>query len=177
VARWAFPLSWSRVSSPALKQPEEPLHARILVYTASLSRRGRACAPSITAKASGNPDFWGRGESEVAMKKLFVGVLLASALLFAQMASAGACGYDCQSFSPCYWACQDCVAGSGGPGYWIGDGECWGDIVDSTCGEYGQCGQPRASNWYAEPVVDQGVNLERCAQSLPALMPTAPPIH
>ena len=130
-----------------------------------------------TAKASGNPDFWGRGESEVAMKKLLcVGLLLALALLFAQTASADPCGL-CQSYYPCSWGCENCVAGRDGPGLWFEDGSCWGDIVEATCGDSGQCsGQPSDSNWSYAPV-DQGVNSEQGAQSLPALMPTDPPTH
>lgn len=109
------------------------------------------------------------------MKKLCVGILLASALLFAQPASAEPCGL-CQSYYPCDWACEHCVAGREGPGLWEG-GYCWGEVVAGTCGDIGQCsGQPCTSNWY-EPAVDQGANPERGAQSLPALMPTAPPIH
>jgi hypothetical protein len=105
------------------------------------------------------------------MKKLCVGVLLALALLCAQKASAAPCGI-CQSYYPCYWTCENCVEGRSGPGLWIEDGYCWGDIEESTCGI---CRQSRASNWYT--AVDQGVNPERGAQSLPFLMPTAPPTH
>jgi hypothetical protein len=122
-----------------------------------------------TANASSNPDFWGRGESEVAMKKLCVGVLLASAWLFAQRASAEPCGL-CQAYYPCSWPCEHCVESREGPGLWVDGGYCWGEIVSGTCGDIGQCSAPRTSNRCSEPVVDR-------AQSLPALKPIAPPVH
>lgn len=103
------------------------------------------------------------------MKKLCVGVLFASALLFAQTASAEPCGL-CQAYYPCYWPCERCVGG------WWYDGYCTGEVVEGTCGDIGQCsGKSRTSNW--STVVDRGVNPERCAQSLPALMQAAPPIR
>ena len=102
------------------------------------------------------------------MKKLCVGVVLASALLFAQTASAEPCGL-CQAYYPCYWACEHCT------GRWTFDGYCMGEVIEGTCGDTGQCTQYLTSNW--NTVVDRGVNPERCAQSLPALMQAAPPIH
>jgi len=88
------------------------------------------------------------------MKKLCVGILLASALLFAQTASAEPCGL-CQAYYPCWWSCEHCRPGLGGPGYWY-DGYCMGDIESGTCGDIGQCtGERSALNWLFEPVVDQ----------------------
>lgn len=120
---------------------------------------------TTTAKASGDPDFWGRGESEVAMKKLCVGLLLALGLLFAQTASAEPCGL-CQAYYPCSWSCEHCVAGFGGPGLWTFDGYCWGEVVEGTCGDIGQCGwHSLTSNSNHEPSVDQGVKASRVADS------------
>jgi len=106
------------------------------------------------------------------MKKLCVVVLLALPLLFAQTASAAPCGL-CQAYYPCHWTCEHCVEGRTGPGLWEFDGNCWGDIVEGTCGDIGQCTQPSSSNGYFGPVVDQ---VAKCAQPLPALL-TAPPTH
>lgn len=79
------------------------------------------------------------------MKKLCVGVMLGLALLFAQKASAAPCGL-CSSNYPCHWACEDCVPGRGTPGLWDLDGYCWGDIVETTCGEFYQW------SWCTEPL-------------------------
>ena len=103
------------------------------------------------------------------MKKLCVGVLLASALLFAQTASADPCGL-CQAYYPCSWPCEHCTK------LWTIDGYCTGEVIQGTCGDVGQCTGPR-SNWHYEPVVDQGVHPEACVQPLPALTPAAPPIR
>lgn len=104
------------------------------------------------------------------MKKLCVGVLLASALLFAQKASAEPCGL-CQAYYPCSWSCEDCVAGFGGPGLWIDGGGCWGEVVESTCGESGQCsGLALAASWHPMPVW----TAERSAQLLLAQILSAP---
>lgn len=113
------------------------------------------------------------------MKKLCVGVLLASALLFAQTASAGPCGLLCQAYVPCSLSCEDCVADLGSPGLWVSDGYggyyCWGEVVESTCGEYGQCnGGLLASTSCFAPIVDQGVHPERAAQPSPAPAQAAP---
>jgi hypothetical protein len=72
------------------------------------------------------------------MKKLCVGVLLVLALFFAQTAYAEPCGL-CQAYYPCYWPCEHCVEGNGGPGLWEIGGGCWGEIVGGTCGDIGQC--------------------------------------
>jgi hypothetical protein len=105
------------------------------------------------------------------MKKLCIGVLLASALLFAQTASAEPCGI-CQAYYPCSWSCENCEPGFGGPGLWVDGGYCWGEVVESTCGESGQCsGLLSASNACFESVVHQG------AQSSPTPMPAAPQSH
>ena len=86
------------------------------------------------------------------MKKLWIGILLASALLFAPSASADPCGL-CQAYYPCYWPCEHCT------GLWTIDGYCMGEIIQGTCGDIGQCtGQPSAWNG-EEPAVDPGVNL------------------
>ena len=105
------------------------------------------------------------------MKKLCLGVLLASALLFAQKASAEPCGL-CQAYYPCSWSCEDCVAGFGGPGLWIDGGGCWGEVVESTCGESGQCsgGQSLAASWHSAPVW----TAERSTQLLLAQITSAP---
>jgi hypothetical protein len=66
------------------------------------------------------------------MKKLCIGVVLGLALLFAQKASASPCGL-CSSNYPCNWSCEDCT---GTPGLWTEDGGCWGEIVETTCGEF-----------------------------------------
>lgn len=98
------------------------------------------------------------------MKKLCVGVLLASALLFAQTASAEPCGL-CQAYYPCSWSCEHCRPGMGGPGFWTFDGYCWGDIEYGTCGDIGQCsGERSASSWLFE-------------QPSPAPTPPAPAAH
>ena len=94
------------------------------------------------------------------MKKLCVGVLLASALLFATPASAGPCWGVCQAYYPCSWSCEHCYPGLGGPGYWTVDGYCMGDEVSGTCGDINQCSGQPTSNWGSEPVADQGVDLE-----------------
>ena len=87
------------------------------------------------------------------MKKLCVGVLLALALLSAQTASAAPCGL-CQAYYPCDWPCEHCVEGREGPGLWDLEGNCWGEIVEGTCGDIGQCsGQPSTANWYDAPVL------------------------
>lgn len=87
------------------------------------------------------------------MKKLCVGVLLAFGLLFAQTASAGPCGI-CQSPDPCT-ACENCVRGFGGPGLWIEDGYCWGDIEPGTCG---YCPEQLTSDGHSAPFMDQDVD-------------------
>lgn len=79
------------------------------------------------------------------MKKLCVGVLLASAFLFAQAASADPCGL-CQAYYPCDWSCEHCVEGMGGPGLWTNDGYCWGEVMSGTCGDTGQCSGPNCGN-------------------------------
>jgi hypothetical protein len=112
------------------------------------------------------------------MKKLCVGVLFALALLFAQTASAEPCGL-CQSYYPCTWACEHCVRGLEGPGYWV-DGYCWGEVVYGTCGDIGQCGaNPCTSTWAGEAAKEENkaVNPEQGAQSLPFLMSIIPPSH
>lgn len=111
------------------------------------------------------------------MKKLCVGVFLASALLCAQMASASACGL-CQSYYPCDWGCEHCVRSFEGPGLWIEDGYCWGEVVYGTCGDIGQCGQQHCSSTGLNtPTGDnKAVDPGQGAQSLFFLMPIAPPI-
>lgn len=94
------------------------------------------------------------------MKKLCVGVLFAMALLFAQTASASPCGL-CQAYYPCSWACEHCYPGMGGPGYWTVDGYCWGDEVQGTCGDIGQCsGQPSAFE-NEQAAADPGADLKQ----------------
>lgn len=109
------------------------------------------------------------------MKSLCVGLIFALALLVAQRASADPCGL-CQAYYPCSWVCEDCVASREGPGLWTEDGYCWGDVVEATCGDSGQCSGQLLGSIFA-PVEDQGVNPERGAQSLPAPMPTASPMY
>ncbi|HEV8577759.1 MAG TPA: hypothetical protein VGX68_01655 [Thermoanaerobaculia bacterium] len=105
------------------------------------------------------------------MKKLCVGMLLASALLFAQAVSADPCGL-CQAYYPCYWPCEHCT------GLWTIDGYCQGEVIEGTCGDIGQCsGQPGASACSYTPVIDQAVHSESAAQPLPILMPAVPPIR
>jgi len=105
------------------------------------------------------------------MKKLCVGVILASALLFAQRVSAEPCGL-CQAYYPCSWSCEKCVRGLEGPGLWSQDGYCWGEVVETTCGEFGQCsGQLLTSTSCFAPAAGQG------AQPSPPSMPAAPPAH
>jgi hypothetical protein len=131
-----------------------------------------------TGQGPRRSNFRGRGESEVAMKKLGVGVFLALAFLFAQTASAEPCG-RCQAYYPCDWSCEHCVRGIEGPGYWIEDGYCWGEVVYGTCGDIGQCGaNPCTSTWppNAPAGDDKSVTPEQGAQSLLFLMPIAPPI-
>ncbi len=70
------------------------------------------------------------------MKKLCFGVLLASAFLFAQAASADPCGL-CQAYYPCDYPCEHCVEGFGGPGLWTNDGYCWGEVESGTCATSG----------------------------------------
>src|SRR5689334_19997797 len=89
-------------------------------------------------------------ESEATMKKLCVGVLLGSALLFAQTASADPCGL-CQAYYPCNWPCEHCTR------LWTIDGYCTGEVIQGTCGDVGQCSQLRASNGYDELFMDPGV--------------------
>jgi hypothetical protein len=117
-----------------------------------------------TAKTSGDPDFRGRGESEVAMKKLCVGLLFGLALLFAQTASAEPCGL-CQAYYPCSWACEHCS------GMWTFDGYCMGEVYEGTCGDTGQCRGYLAANTSCDPAADQG------AQPLFAQILTASPTH
>src|SRR6185295_3452567 len=119
----------------------------------------------ITPKASGHPGIGG-GEGEVAMKKLCFGLLLASALLFAQAASADPCGL-CQAYYPCSWPCEICT------GLWTFDGYCMGEVIEATCGDVGQCTRSR-SVWHFEPVANQSVQSKACAQPLPFLTPAPP---
>jgi hypothetical protein len=108
----------------------------------SISENREESSVIITAKASGDPDVWGRGESEVAMKSLCVGVLLALTFLVAQKASADPCGL-CQAYYPCSWSCENCVAGREGPGLWVDGGYCWGTVEEATCGDSGQSAASR----------------------------------
>lgn len=110
------------------------------------------------------------------MKKLCVGVLLAFGLLSAQTVSATPCTL-CTIYNPCDTICEHCYPGLEGPGYWIDGGYCWGEMVVGSCGDYGPCSGQPASSWSCESVVDQGVNPEPGAQSLPDLILTAPPAH
>ena len=126
-----------------------------------------------TAKASGERKFRRRGESEVAMKKLCVGVVLASALLFAQSALADPCGL-CQAYYPCWWPCQHCVEGNGGPGLWEIDGGCWGVVEEGTCGDIGQCTSSPSTDWSFKCAESGGIKLEQ-AQPLPDPAPAAVP--
>jgi len=84
------------------------------------------------------------------MKKLCVGVVFALALLFAQTAAADPCGL-CQAYYPCWWPCEHCVEGNGGPGLWEIDGGCWGEVVSGTCGDIGQCTERASTNWSCKP--------------------------
>lgn len=109
-------------------------------------------------------------------KTLFVGVLLASALLFAPTASADPCGL-CQAYYPCWWPCEHCVGIGGRPALWI-DGNCMGEVVSGTCGDVGQCsGGLLTAIESCAPAVDRGIHPEPGAQALPAQMPTAPAVH
>jgi len=104
------------------------------------------------------------------MKKLCVGVVLGLALLFAQKASAMPCGLCSYGYHPCGWTCENCVPSRGGPGLWIEDGYCWGEIVETTCGEAQQwgCGESlSALSSCQAPFLGQGVN--------PASVPAAAP--
>lgn len=97
------------------------------------------------------------------MKKLCVGVFLASALLFAPSAFAEPCGL-CQAYYPCSWSCEHCVESSSGPGLWIDGGGCWGDVVPGTCGDTGNCrGYFSASTGSSESVVSRDVKRSRGA--------------
>lgn len=91
------------------------------------------------------------------MKKLCVGVLLAFGLLFAQTASAKPCTI-CVPYDPCDTICEHCYPGLEGPGYWTGDGYCWGEMVAGSCGDYGPCSGQPTSNWSSEPFMDQDVD-------------------
>lgn len=72
------------------------------------------------------------------MKKLCAGLVLLLALMFAPNLSAQSpCGQVCQAYYPCDYACDLCV---GDPGLWEIGGGCWGEIVQGTCGDIGQCG-------------------------------------
>jgi hypothetical protein len=95
------------------------------------------------------------------MKKLCAGLFLVSAL-FAQMASATACSL-CQPSYPCSWTCEICARGIEGPGLWIEDGYCWGEMRESTCGESGVCAHQASAtpSFFENTVTAQG-----CAPSL-----------
>ena len=103
-------------------------------------------------------------------KTLCLGVLLASALLFAPSASADPCGL-CQAYYPCSWPCEHCVGIGGRPALWI-DGNCMGEVVSGTCGDVGQCSGLTAIESCAPAA---GVQPERVAQASPDPMPAAPP--
>jgi hypothetical protein len=91
------------------------------------------------------------------MKKVYVGVVLALTLLFAQAASGQSpCGGVCQAYYPCDYPCDLCV---GDPGLWV-DGGCWGEIVAATCGDIGQCG------WRPQPGLTPGSSEETTSQDL-----------
>lgn len=93
------------------------------------------------------------------MKKVCIGLLLVSGLLFAQAASADPCGL-CQAYYPCYWPCEHCT------GLWTIDGYCMGEVIQGTCGDVGQCtGQPAPSNGEqpaAAAVFEPGAALNLC---------------
>jgi hypothetical protein len=96
------------------------------------------------------------------MKKLTAGLLLGFALLFAQAASASPCSI-CQPYYPCSWTCENCVRSIEGPGMWIEDGYCWGEMQESTCGESGICAhQSSASPSFFENA-DQSITAMGCA--------------
>jgi hypothetical protein len=92
----------------------------------------------------------------MSMRKLCACFGFMLSLLFAQAASAQSpCGGVCQAYYPCDYACDLCV---GDPGLWE-DGHCWGDMIQGTCGDIGQCGwQPCNPNWvYDQSGAYQGV--------------------
>lgn len=95
------------------------------------------------------------------MKRLCLGVLLALVLLSAQTISAQTpCTLVCQPEYPCDYSCDLCV---GDPGLWEVGGGCWGDIVEGTCGDIGQCGaEPNCNeDWtYDDPGSYQGAEPE-----------------
>ena len=106
------------------------------------------------------------------MKKLCVGVVLGLALLFAQNASADPCGL-CHSYYPCHWTCEDCVPAWGQPGLWDYDGFCWGEIVQTTCGEFYQwswCNEsPSALSSCQAPFLGQDGNPASAPAAAPSL--------
>lgn len=112
------------------------------------------------------------------MKKLCLGVLsLALVLLSAGAASAEPCGL-CQAFYPCDRPCQHCVEGNGGPGLWEIDGGCWGEIVEGTCGDTGNCGAPPCiSTWTPGTAVEEEIAPEQDVEPSPIPVPDEPASH
>lgn len=92
------------------------------------------------------------------MKKLSIGPVLLLALLFApSLFAQSPCGAVCQAYYPCDYACDLCV---GDPGLWEIGGGCWGEIVQGTCGDIGQCGYVPC---YPQWVYDDGGSYQGAA--------------
>ncbi len=102
------------------------------------------------------------------MKKLCVGVIVGVAFLLAQAASAEPCGL-CQAYYPCWWTCEHCVEGRGGPGLWEYGGGCWGEIVSGTCGDTGQCNENLSTWGGTEQSANLAIGGSPCAGAVPVL--------